>query len=104
MFHVGQLVICVEDCHSSVWPDLVTPKRGTVYTIRRCKNGRRTRTGEPAVGVHLMEVMNGPRNCGPEGMVEPAWDALHFRPIDDTKIDVFRKALRSTPVDDRETV
>lgn len=94
-FHPGQLVECVDaaipsniDLEFTV-PDLDGLTRGRIYTVRWA--GRFTRnTGDTIYGVHLAEITRGK---------EVPYFAGRFRPVDDSRLDVFRKALVRKPED-----
>ena len=96
MFHVGLLVVCVNDRVGDFdRPDLFRYggdldglRRGKVYTII----GRYTSPeGHPCVA--LSEIRR------PSG--EPGYAAARFRPVDETKLSVFQAMLVSPP---KETV
>ena len=82
MFHVGQLVVCVDDspgwtCHTR------RVARGTIYTI----GDIHAPTRRYPAGVQLVEVP--PPHPG-------AWlSAARFSPVDDARLAIFRKALVS---------
>ena len=95
-FHVGQLVVCVDD---APWPlppppigrwdgNLSGLRRGTVYTIRDLENR------VPYDGcVRLIEIVRSVSHYG----FESAFDQRRFRPVNDAKLEVFRAALAPTP-------
>lgn len=107
MFHVGQLVLCVDDrphprakvtdSASFIRAGL---KRGVVYTIRHC-------FVDP-LGAHAVFLAEIVRAACP---VPNTWNyvgelpfaAVRFRPLDDSRLEVFRSVLRDAPVD-REPV
>ena len=95
-FHVGQLVLCIKvGPWRHGYGDEAFPVGGQVYTVRRI---------EPAAGdepgLMLHEINNTPRfySC-PHGTVfdEKCFASSHFRPLDDTKLEIFRAALAPTP-------
>lgn len=97
MFHVGQLVKCVEAFESRSAVPVAMPQKGTVYTVREIEiaDGG-NHPGDPFL--RLVEIINDPWPCRGRS-VEPAFWYARFRPIDDTRLEIFRKALRSVPVD-----
>ena len=95
MFVPGQLVICVRTPGNPQGE--VVPRKGTVYTIREAY-----RYPDRRVGVRLREIVNEPRRYR-QGTHEGRFLADCFRPLDDTKLDVFRAVLTDAPKD-RETV
>lgn len=93
-FHVGQLVECIDDelptnlDLETTIPDLNGLTRGRIYTVRWA--GRFTRNdGDTHFGVRLNEIVR------PEDDVP--YLAGRFRPVDDSRLDVFRKALVRKP-------
>lgn len=89
MFHVGQLVICVDV--STRGGSLNGLTRGTIYTISEivhfCDCGFCSGTGDY---FHLMEITRSNRL---------PYETRRFRPLDDSRLEIFRKALRDAPVD-----
>lgn len=92
MFHVGQLVICVRDDIQRPF-DETTPRKGVVYTVREL-----VQHAEDRVGVKLVEIINAPQFYA-NGCRECSFTSEAFRPLDDSRLDVFRKALTDAPVD-----
>lgn len=95
MFHVGQLVICVDDVFPAevAYGDETMVSRGHTYTVREAfleYEGTHTIT--------VAEIVNTPREYS-DGLVEFHFAVTRFRPIDDSKIEVFRKALKDVPAD-----
>lgn len=89
-FHPGQLVECIDDALptnidlGTTIPDLHGIKKGRIYTVRWA--GRFTRNdGDTLFGVRLSEIVR------PEGDVPYLAD--RFRPVDDSRLDVFRAML-----------
>jgi len=90
-FHVGQLVVCVDDGNWP-WPEghAAMPKRGVVYTVRESVVS--WTNGHPCV--HLVEIVNPIGDY--EGGVGEIWVAeRRFRPVDETRLEVFRKIAAS---------
>jgi len=96
-FHVGQLVKCIRSWTNggSGYGDEVGPQSGVVYTIREI--GRLHPTEERA-NVRLQEIKNPVRSYR-SGITsylwEPSFDAARFVPIDETRLEVFRKIAAS---------
>ena len=88
MFRVGQLVVCVDD---SLLGDCLTTKvvRGAVYTIRAFE------THHGIAGVLLCEIVNLKSPYGGEY----GYLARRFRPIVDSRLDVFREMLVRPPTE-----
>lgn len=93
MFHVGQLVICV-DARPAPDGEPMPIRLGTIYTVARWAVFPEVINGP---GVVLAEPAAQPR--ARFGYWAPAYDPARFRPIDDSKIEVFRKALKDVPAD-----
>lgn len=86
--YVGQRVVCIADG----WPQayrvigLILPRKGTVYTVRHVE------VYDGCVGVHLSEIKNRPR---PSDGRETLFDAHAFKPVDESRLDVFRSMLKN---------
>ncbi len=100
-FHVGQKVVCVDDLNVNYGPwhgygDLDGLRRGTVYTVRACREYR----GCMAIWVH--ELSRPMRGLIEESLGEPGYAVCRFRPVierkSQTDIGVFLEIL------DRETI
>lgn len=98
MFHIGQLVVCVDDTPAMLF-DRDTGKtydhqnllkKGRVYTIRNLKDWN-FYTG-PALGIWLEEVIRNDAK-GPD----KPFGAVRFRPVKQTSIDCFTALLTKTP-------
>jgi len=102
MFHVGQLVICVgysaDDGRKYVPPEDCArgniPKRGYVYTIATVNDW-------PRQGYTLVTLVECDNKHLTRNGWEPGFDARGFRPIDDSRLEIFRSILRDAPVDDK---
>jgi hypothetical protein len=99
MFHVGQLVVCVNDAVSNViFLDLDTLpgkllEKGRIYTVRKVGPPKKflhyaTREFVNDTPVWLEEVV---RSQG-EWHDEP-FGSVRFRPVDERKIEIFTKML-----------
>lgn len=94
MFHVGQMVVCVNDNPSNSYhnPPLAMPRAGQIYTIRSLSDEN---------SLTVEEIFNSPRWVKAEdGRI--IWDEPHFwnnrfRPVRATSIDVFTSMLAPTP-------
>lgn len=100
MFRPDQLVVCVDDRTARergikpppgyLWyGDMHGLRRGEVYTIRAI--GVSHFNGEPVV--FLEEIV---RPLQPNG-VEAAFAIDRFRPLDDSKLSIFREMLAPSP-------
>jgi hypothetical protein len=98
-FHPGQLVVCVnDDAFYGGWC-VCGLRRGTVYTVRDTEEC----AGFYIPGVRLREIDRSIcRNARHQFPVDFPFGAFRFRPIDETRLAVFRQAL--TPVPTKETV
>lgn len=89
MFHVGQLVVCVDE-RQGVIPEptpLAGLRKRAVYTVRTFTQGHVFREGV-ADAVWLEEVSR------PRDRPFAAW---RFRPVDETKLSIFREMLVTPP-------
>lgn len=84
-FVPGMLVACVRDDWTHTQND-TRPQKGRVYTVRD------TLLSSGRFGLRLVEIVNPPRQHV-DLFCETAWDAEHFRPLDETRLAVFGKAL-----------
>ena len=90
MFHIGQLVVCVEDCPIDTGDQSFTKlEKGRVYTIRDYVTDYVFSAGSHDA-IKLEEV------------VRNRWDdpygALRFRPVRKTDISIFTDMLNPAPV------
>jgi hypothetical protein len=90
MFHVNQLVLCVENSVASEYRE-TCPEKGRVYTVRDVSY-------EEAVGslIRLAEIVNLPRTYR-QGVQEAWFVSSSFRPIDEARLLQFRKLLAPQP-------
>lgn len=92
-FYPGQHVVCVDDTEQSS-PQSVGIKpviKGTVYTVRDFLNA--TPWGGD-LGVRLGEIINP---LHPKWGCEYGYLISRFRPLKDSRLDVFRQHLVSPP-------
>lgn len=88
-FHVGQLVVCVDDRprRGSVVYHLPVPlRRGTVYTI--------IDTGVSNKGAPIVRIAEALPHKGSSGFF-----ADRFRPVDETRLEVFRKIAANPKIE-----
>ena len=89
MFHVGQLVVCVDDVPIPGYsPEMHGLTKGIIYTVRgfgigRCFNDK---------CVYLKEIIR-PIKDGHEA----PFSMWRFRPVVETRLDVFREMLAPVP-------
>lgn len=104
-FHDGQLVVCVNAAAPEagyLWgggvddPDFAQLVQGRVYTVRDSFHA----APHWLPLVRLVEVR---REMSLHHSGEEGFAASRFRPVDDTKLSVFRSMLKDVPVS-RETV
>jgi hypothetical protein len=97
-FHVGQRVVfCNAQSRKYAretlpWPETMTPNR--VLTIRDID--RRYLDWWGVLGLRFEELQYPAKDCGLNGMVEPAFPAYRFRPCRETDISVFTAVLAPT--------
>ena len=91
MFHVGQLVVCVDDVPVPGYFSFMGGlKKGKIYTIR----GFATHEHELVYGVYLEEIFR-PILAG--DTYEAPFYTTRFRPVAETSLDVFREMLAPVP-------
>ncbi|RVD44895.1 hypothetical protein EN742_00690 [Mesorhizobium sp. M4A.F.Ca.ET.020.02.1.1] len=93
-YRLGQLVACIDDnlYFTGLCPDGMTlPRKGAVYRIRTIE-AFRVPDGRHLLFLRFDEIRNPeyPSSIGP---YEPVFDARAFKPLDDRRIDVFRRAF-----------
>ncbi|TJV51126.1 MAG: hypothetical protein E5Y01_16185 [Mesorhizobium sp.] len=95
----GSLVVCVFNKFvdlSGIAPrGVVMPRTGTVYTVRDF-DPMAAKYGTTRAYIHLVEIVNRPWDTR-WGVHEPSFDLAAFKPVDDSRLEIFRKML--TPVD-----
>lgn len=91
-FHVGQLVVCVDDKPKGGYPDEPWPVVGRIYTVRAL----RWSDWYSAEQVLLVEIVCSPRLYN-DGTYEAGYNATRFRPLDESRLTVFRQMLVSPP-------
>lgn len=101
-FHVGQMVVCVDDRFGGKWRAVITknapalPTKGIIYTIREIEIG-----WSVARDAYLrLEELTNPAMKWDDGDVsEVAFGAQRFRPVKHTSIEQFRKLV--APIKDK---
>lgn len=97
-------VVCIDDNRLDRYDKwgINHPVRGTVYTVRgTCIAWAGSHQGEQHI--HVEELVNTPCQCK-EGFGEPWWLHSRFRPLADSRLDVFRSLLTDVPHDDNAEV
>lgn len=96
MFHVGQLVVCVDAERRrycvpghAYGGGLDGLTKGNIYTIRWCGMFNHT-DGSNTMSVCLYEIVRPPYGITPE---DCPYAAARFRPVVETRLDVFREML-----------
>lgn len=86
-FHPGQFVVCVDDAPvtTAIMDGL---RRGHVYTVRWAGTGTDV-DGSKFAGIRVEEIVRPSR----DGSDDTPYSQRRFRPLDDDRLDVFRKAL-----------
>ena len=95
MFHVGQHVVCVDD----QWRDRHKRgllKKGSVYTVMGWSTVQSFYYGSEidTYGALLDEVKNP---IEPDSVVDIGFAAHRFRPLQDSRLDIFRHLLVNPP-------
>lgn len=87
-FHVGQLVICIKQgrWHGGTGRE-IDPVYGTIYTVRDSV------LFGLISAIRLVEIVNEPDETGEE----VTYTADRFRPVDDTRLSIFRSLLEPKP-------
>lgn len=100
MFHVGQLVLCADDDFDPNqirrWPGVTFPRRGVVYTVRDAFVEPRFTPRPHDLFLRLVEIVNKPQETY-IGPYETMFGANRFRPLDDSRLEVFRQLLVNPP-------
>lgn len=96
-FVPGQFALCIYpfEPHGPYY-DEALPRKGTVYTIREAFDWLHPLMGMIAV-VRLVEIVN-PVRIYRNGPDEAIFGADCFRPVVDSKLAIFRKALEPVTV------
>ena len=87
-FHVGQLVVCVDDAPCQL-SGVIALVRGRIYAIRGLYHVS-DQTGLLLAGVPRFPPDN------PDGS-ERAWVSTRFRPLDESRLSIFREMLVTPP-------
>ena len=88
-FHIGQLVMCLRAPTPSSFNEAI-PKIGHVYTVRGYGRG----FDDSEAGIFLCEIQNEPQNYL-QGFQEVDFRIGNFRPLDDSRLQIFREMLVS---------
>lgn len=96
-FHVGQFVACVDTGDHPEWipdgsviGDLDGLSKGIVYTVREIDVLAWDDTTD---NIRLWEIVRPTKL----GIVDTPYDARRFRPVDETRLAIFRQALIPVP-------
>ncbi|MCJ7993244.1 hypothetical protein J5N58_01355 [Rhizobium cremeum] len=101
-FQPGRRVLCVREDGGfpaglqilGSWPR--TPLVGRVYTIKSAEPG----AVSGVLSLDLVEIINEPPHFlwnGKLGSAKVLFLATHFRPLDESRLDQFRKLLAPSP-------
>lgn len=97
MFHVGQLVVCVDDSPDPgfKWDPGDAPTKGMIYTVAKAGIG--------GSGRSVIALQEKPRP--PAKIMAGHWGyrVSRFRPVQDSALDIFRRAEAPAPTE-RESV
>jgi hypothetical protein len=81
MFEIGQRVVCVDD--TPKWYPTAGVKRGEIYVVTRVHHSPRHGGSVELQGTPSMSLLG--------------FYAERFRPVDETRLDIFRAMLTETP-------
>jgi hypothetical protein len=93
-FNPGQLVECVDDGFRFIPTEpsgLKKPRRGMVYRIRSIEVWPVRERGCDVQFIRLDEIRNPLFSTKNFGMQEPVFEASAFKPLSDSRLDVFHK-------------
>lgn len=96
-YQPGRRVVCVTDFGKNETLRqicTVLPVKGRVYTTRETKIGQSSKSPED-LGLMFVEFRSFARPHHPRRFVEGevSWAADEFKPLDETRLDVFRRML-----------
>lgn len=97
-YHLGQLVACIDDNlkFTGHCPDGMTlPRKGQVYRVRT-REFFRVPSGGALLFLRFDEIHN-PEYPSIIGPYEPVFDARAFKPLDNSRLAIFRRHV--APVD-----
>lgn len=89
---IGMRVVCIDQapaCALAKNPDVRFPEKGTVYTVSEVD-------AFPELYIGLAELEQE-ITLADGRAARPLWWYLHFRPLDERRIDVFRQMLAPAP-------
>ena len=95
--YVGQRVVCTASFQTPQTINVKVPEKGIVYAVREIRYDLVGDTGEKGVGFLLVEIRNERRPVLGDRILEPAFASAGFRPVDESKLDQFRKHLIGVP-------
>lgn len=95
-YEIGRLVACISDGEN--WQGIcsVIPQKGRVYTIRATSMGENW-NGEIILGLRFKEFQSLRMGIFAEDGGEWWFAAKDFRPLDDSRLDQFRRLLAPAP-------
>jgi|GEM_PF-5587989 len=102
-FKPGMRVVCIHPYDSprevgiAVRYGVRTPRKGVVYTIREVLLPEKLpEISNTVLPLRLIEIVNPPVRFV-NGVLEPAFPSTRFRPLDESRLDVFRDLLVDVP-------
>lgn len=98
-FYVGQKVTRIDAAHA-LWPTLAakgvrSPDMGPAYTVRAIAPIVAT-DGKEYTALWFSEIANPPAKVAHNGVMEPGFWAVFFRPLESKAIAIFR-AIAANP-------
>lgn len=93
MFHVGQLVVCVDvsEDQNLAWLPGDAPTKGMIYTVAKVGLGKSGRL--------VVALAEKPRHPVSSNLGYWGYRATRFRPVNDSALDIFRKTEAPTPTE-----
>ncbi|BCH63025.1 hypothetical protein RvVAT039_02410 [Agrobacterium vitis] len=97
-YQPGRRVVCVEDFSDCTDHLSVAPVKGAVYTIETAEIGIGA-DGKTALGLAFVEFVSRCVPGSPYQTKQGVWmfDAVHFKPLDERRLDQFRHMLTKAP-------
>lgn len=100
-FKPGMRVVCISDEWMPGFKEQEQLRHGSDFPVRGCVYTLRDVIIAEDTGdllVRLVEIINSPVVILWDGSIgEPLWGAFRFRPLDETRLDVFRNLLVDLP-------
>lgn len=94
-YEVGKRVVCIGTSSWDPTCATVLPVKGRIYTIRQVEPHFSKLTGETTLGLRFEEFVSRPIGAGRRLTILDEWFFEHdaFKPVDESRLDVFRQHL-----------